>query len=124
MCRQRKYLSLQGGKPMKDRRVIVLVLDSFGIGYEPDADLFGDVGSNTLKSIVAAPCYDTPIMKQMGLFNIEGVDYVEGIEHPTSSFARYVFQHAQQSLHFLTLRSRFAHASHAQQLLFSHPKAD
>lgn len=73
---------------MKDRRVIVLVLDSFGIGYEPDADLFGDVGSNTLKSIVAAPCYDTPIMKQMGLFNIEGVDYVEGVEHPTSSFAR------------------------------------
>ena len=29
------------------RRVFLVVLDSFGIGYEPDAADFGDVGSNT-----------------------------------------------------------------------------
>ena len=33
------------------RRAIVLVLDSFGIGAAPDADTFGDVGSDTLGHI-------------------------------------------------------------------------
>ena len=33
------------------RRVFLVVLDSYGIGYEPDAADFGDVGSNTLASI-------------------------------------------------------------------------
>ena len=33
------------------KRVIVMVLDSFGIGHLPDADKFGDVGSDTLGHI-------------------------------------------------------------------------
>ena len=38
---------------MTDRikRVFLIVLDSCGCGYEPDAELFGDVGANTLASI-------------------------------------------------------------------------
>ena len=36
---------------MKTKRVILLVLDSFGIGYTMDADRFGDVGANTLGHI-------------------------------------------------------------------------
>ena len=35
----------------KIKRVFLVVLDSMGCGYEPDADKFGDVGANTLKSI-------------------------------------------------------------------------
>ena len=35
-------------------RVIVIVLDSVGIGDAPDAEAFGDVGSNTLASIAEA----------------------------------------------------------------------
>ncbi len=73
---------------MKAKRVFIIVLDSYGIGYEPDADLFGDVGANTLASIVKSPKYDTPNMKRMGLFNIEGVDCAKGEEHPIASFAR------------------------------------
>lgn len=34
-------------------RVIILVADSLGIGYAPDAKKFGDEGANTLASIVA-----------------------------------------------------------------------
>ena len=34
-------------------RAILLVLDSFGIGAAPDAELFGDLGSNTLGHIAA-----------------------------------------------------------------------
>ncbi|MCR4651319.1 MAG: phosphopentomutase [Lachnospiraceae bacterium] len=73
---------------MKDRRVFVIVLDSYGIGYEPDAADFGDVGSNTLKSITGSAKYDTPVMADLGLFNIDGIDYIEGCAEPKGSFAR------------------------------------
>lgn len=33
------------------KRVLILMLDSFGIGHAPDADKFGDVGANTLGHI-------------------------------------------------------------------------
>ena len=32
-------------------RAIIAVLDSFGIGSTPDADQFGDAGSNTFRAI-------------------------------------------------------------------------
>lgn len=35
-------------------RAVLIVMDSFGIGGAPDADAFGDAGSNTLGHIVAA----------------------------------------------------------------------
>lgn len=71
-----------------DRRVFLIVLDSYGIGEEPDAADFGDVGSNTLRSITANSAYSTPVMKSMGLFNIDGIDYMDGVESPTGAIAR------------------------------------
>ena len=56
------------------KRVFLIVLDSFGIGEEPDADLFGDVGSNTIKSCASSEYFDMPNMAKLGLFNIDGVD--------------------------------------------------
>ena len=38
-------------------RAIILLLDSFGIGGAPDANLFGDSGANTLGQIKAAYGY-------------------------------------------------------------------
>lgn len=73
---------------MVDRRVFLIVLDSYGIGELPDAADFGDVGSNTLRTITKSSEYDTPLMKKMGLFNIDGVDYAQGVEKPIGSFAR------------------------------------
>ena len=35
------------------KRVFLIVLDSFGIGAEPDAARFGDAGTNTLAAIAA-----------------------------------------------------------------------
>ena len=71
-----------------DRRVFLIVLDSFGIGEEPDAKDFGDVGSNTLKSISSHKAYDTPLMKEMGLFNCGGIDYAEGVTNPIGAYGR------------------------------------
>lgn len=73
---------------MVDRRVFLIVLDSYGIGELPDAADFGDVGSNTLRSITKSKEYDTPLMKEMGLFNIDGVNYVEGVEKPIAGYGR------------------------------------
>lgn len=70
------------------KRVFLIVLDSFGIGAEPDADKFGDVGSNTLESIVKSPKYHTPMLQKMGLFNIDGVHCGEKAVKPLASYAR------------------------------------
>lgn len=71
-----------------NKRVFLIVLDSFGIGEMPDANKYGDEGSNTLAAIVKSEKYDTPNLEKLGLFNIEGVDCKEDVENPQGSFAR------------------------------------
>ena len=73
---------------MEDRRVFVIVLDSYGVGNAPDAAAFGDAGANTLKSITGSSEYNTPNMKNMGLFNIDGVDYLEGVKEQVGAYGR------------------------------------
>ena len=70
------------------RRVFLIVLDSYGIGEAPDAEKFGDVGCNTLRSITGSKEYDTPLMKEMGLFNIDGVDYMDGVAETLGACGR------------------------------------
>ncbi len=70
------------------RRVFLIVLDSYGIGEAPDAEKFGDAGCNTLRSITGSKEYDTPLMKEMGLFNIDGVDYMDGVAQMTGACGR------------------------------------
>lgn len=73
---------------MEDRRVFVIVLDSYGCGNAPDAEAFGDKGSNTLKTISGCNEYYTPNMKKMGMFNIEGTDYEDGVDAPVGVYGR------------------------------------
>ena len=68
------------------KRFFLIVLDSFGVGEEPDAYLWHDEGSNTLGAIRNHPNFNCPNLKELGLFNIEGVG--GGISHPKASFAR------------------------------------
>jgi len=70
------------------RRVFLTVLDSFGIGELPDSRLFGDEGSNTFRSCYNTGLLDIPVMKSMGLFNIDGVDFAQGVPTPAASFGR------------------------------------
>ncbi len=60
------------------KRVFLIVLDSFGIGAEPDADRFGDVGTNTLRSISRSDHFRIDNLKKAGLCDIEGVDFLSG----------------------------------------------
>ena len=68
------------------KRVFLIVLDSVGIGELPDAENWGDKGSNTLKAIRYHEKFNCPNLQKMGLFNIEGVG--GGVDNPTASFAR------------------------------------
>ena len=74
---------------MSKRRVFLIVLDSMGIGEAPDAEAFGDAGSNTLKTIASSKAFDTPLMKKIGLFNIDGVkNWADQTDEPIGAFGR------------------------------------
>ena len=70
------------------KRVFLVVLDSFGIGYAPDAADFGDVGANTLKTIYSNPNFNTPVMESLGLFHIDGIDFGKKHDAPEAAVAR------------------------------------
>ena len=70
------------------KRVFLFVLDSFGIGAAPDAAEFGDAGTNTLASCATSDKLDTPNMKKLGLFNIDGVTCREGVSSPVGAYGR------------------------------------
>ena len=58
------------------KRIFLIVLDSCGIGEEPDAAEFGDVGSNTLRACAASPEFDMRNLISYGLGDLDGVDYM------------------------------------------------
>lgn len=71
-------------------RVILIVMDSLGIGALPDADQFGDLGSDTLGHIVDHhPNLMIPNLKKLGFGNIDGA--AGGrlmVQKPIGSFGR------------------------------------
>ena len=70
------------------KRVFLIVLDSFGIGEMPDAAAYGDINVNTLRSVSRSPYFHMEHMKNMGLFNIDGVEVGEKTDHPTAAYTR------------------------------------
>jgi phosphopentomutase len=55
-------------------------MDSVGIGEAPDADKFGDVGSDTLGHISSTAGLQVPNMEQLGLGNIPRDVAIEGVK--------------------------------------------
>ena len=70
------------------KRIFLIVLDSCGIGYEPDAADFGDVGADTMRTISKSEKFHVPNLLKMGLGNIDGIEYLPKEENPTAAFAR------------------------------------
>ena len=68
------------------KRVFIIVLDSFGVGELPDANLWNDEGSNTLGAVRNHENFYCPTMTELGLFNIDGVG--GGIAKPRGTFAK------------------------------------
>ena len=72
------------------KRVFWIVLDSVGCGEAPDADKFGDVGSDTLGSCARSGLLNVPNMTELGLFNIEGTSFRDpsACAEPKGSYCR------------------------------------
>lgn len=72
---------------LKINRAIVIVLDSVGAGFLPDAGNFGDIGANTLGHVAEhMNGLHLPHMQQMGLGNIIPIEGVPPAVEPTSAY--------------------------------------
>ncbi len=69
-------------------RMILIVLDSAGIGEMPDAADWGDAGSDTLGHILASREVKLPNLQSYGLGNIRPLSNLPPIENPRGSFGR------------------------------------
>lgn len=71
------------------KRVIWIVLDSVGIGEAPDADLFGDIGADTLGNIIKERGYlHIPNLEKLGLFSIDGTNLPMSTVTPTGAYGK------------------------------------
>jgi phosphopentomutase len=70
------------------KRIFLIVLDSVGIGAMPDAAAYGDAGTNTLRSVHNSRYFSMPNLRELGLFNIDGVDFAAGVAEPKGYYAR------------------------------------
>lgn len=73
---------------MGDRRIFLIVLDGFGIGAMPDAIMYGDEGSNTLRSVSQSKALHIPNLVRLGLGNITGVEGIKPSTSPTGCYGR------------------------------------
>ena len=69
------------------KRAIIIVLDSVGIGAQPDAAQFGDEGAHTLGNINSQRKLNIPNLIALGLGNIEA-SRLEAAASPRGSFGR------------------------------------
>ena len=76
------------------KRLFLIVLDSFGIGEAPDAEEFGDLGSNTLASVYESKHLNIPNMAKLGLYNIDGVKVGNKEKELIGSYGRMTEQSA------------------------------
>jgi phosphopentomutase len=69
------------------RRVVIIVLDGFGIGEMPDAAEYGDAGSDTLGHILNWREIHIPNLRAMGLANIRPLA-IPPADFPSGSFGK------------------------------------
>ncbi len=70
-------------------RIILIVLDSVGVGELPDSADYGDVGSNTVGNIVkAGGGISLPNMTALGMGKINGIDYLPVPGEITGSYGK------------------------------------
>ncbi|WP_342575422.1 phosphopentomutase [Solibacillus sp. FSL K6-1781] len=69
------------------KKIHVIVMDSVGIGEAPDADKFGDAGSNTLGHIAEKMNgLNMPNMEKLGLSNIRELKGINKTEEPDAFY--------------------------------------
>jgi phosphopentomutase len=71
------------------KRVIIIVMDSVGIGEMPDSWEYGDQGSNTLGNISRKlGGLRLPNLQGLGLANIAPIPYLEAVNHAQANYGK------------------------------------
>lgn len=71
------------------KRIILIVLDSVGIGEAPDAHMFGDANADTLGHIAEyVGGLEMPNMSKLGLSNIKPIKGIPKSSHPAAHFGK------------------------------------
>jgi len=73
---------------MKFNRIVLMVLDSAGIGEMPDAANWGDAGADTLGHILESRKVVLPNLQKLGLGNIRPLKDLPALENPTGNFGK------------------------------------
>ena len=74
---------------MKAERVVIILLDGVGVGALPDAEKYGDAGSNTLANTAGAVGgLRLPNLERLGLGNIEKIEGVQPLSNPEAAYGK------------------------------------
>ncbi len=73
---------------MKFNRIVLMVLDSAGIGEMPDAASWGDAGADTLGHILESRKVSLPNLQKLGLGNIRPLKDLPAIENPSGNYGK------------------------------------
>ncbi len=76
----------------KFNRIVLLVLDSVGIGAMPDAESWGDAGADTLGNLLKTRRVNLPNLQKMGLGNIKPLNELPAVENPSGNFGKCTLQ--------------------------------
>lgn len=72
------------------KRVILIILDSVGMGALPDADKYGDVGADTIGHVAKFNGgLKLPSMESIGLGLIEGIQNVNKVSNPLGCYGKF-----------------------------------
>ena len=71
-----------------NKKAILIVLDSVGIGALEDAASYGDAGADTLGHIINTCHPDIPNMMQLGLANIDGISFSGAVSAPEGCYGK------------------------------------
>ena len=70
------------------KRVFLIVLDSLGAGEAVDAESFGDKGAHTLRSLYETGKLSIPVLRSLGIGNVQGLGFLSAEETTKASVAR------------------------------------
>jgi phosphopentomutase len=73
---------------MNFRRVVLVIFDSVGIGEMPDADQYGDSGSDTLGNMARQRPMRLPNLCRLGLANIRPIPNLDSDPAPLGAFGK------------------------------------
>ena len=71
-----------------NKKAILIVLDSVGIGALADSAAYGDTGADTLGHIMAACHPQLPNMMQLGLGNIDAISFSSDVTKPVGCYGK------------------------------------